>query len=70
MDPTACERDLVAAETEFMQAMQDYKQKSGRLFPTWSEILEVLTSLGYQKVRPDSACVVVRRTESTHQQSD
>jgi hypothetical protein len=34
---------------EFMQAIQTYKQKSGRMFPTWSEILEVLQGLGYQK---------------------
>jgi hypothetical protein len=35
---------------EFMQAMQAYKQKSGRMFPTWSEVLEVLKNLGYEKV--------------------
>ena len=34
---------------EFMQAIQTYKQQSGRMFPTWSEILEVLQRLGYQK---------------------
>jgi hypothetical protein len=29
--------------------MNEYKQKSGRMFPTWSEVLEVLRSLGYEK---------------------
>jgi hypothetical protein len=29
--------------------MQAYKQSSGRMFPTWSEVLEVLQGLGYQK---------------------
>ena len=38
------------AELEFMQAMQDYKQSSGRMFPTWSEVLEVLKALGYAKL--------------------
>ncbi|QEH34297.1 hypothetical protein OJF2_28320 [Aquisphaera giovannonii] len=52
VDPTTCERDYSAAETEFMQAMQEYKQRSGRMFPTWSEVLEVLQGLGYQKVAP------------------
>lgn len=33
-----------------MQAMQEYKRRSGRMFPTWSEVLEVLGSLGYRKV--------------------
>ena len=37
------------AELEFMQAMQEYKQSSGRMFPTWSEVLEVIRDLGYQK---------------------
>lgn len=49
VDPTTCERDYTEAEREFMQAMQEYKQKSGRMFPTWSEVLEVLRALGYEK---------------------
>ena len=50
IDPTTCERDYKEAEIEFMRAMDDYKQSSGRMFPTCSEILEVLLNLGYQKV--------------------
>ena len=49
IDPATCERDYSAAEMEFMHAMQAYKQSSGRMFPTWSEILEVLRTLGYEK---------------------
>jgi hypothetical protein len=49
VDPTTCERDYSAAEMEFMQAIQTYKQRSGRMFPTWSEVLEVLRGLGYEK---------------------
>jgi hypothetical protein len=36
-------------ELEFTAAMQEYKRRSGRMFPTWSEVLEVLQDLGYQK---------------------
>lgn len=50
IDPTTCERDYSGAEVEFMRAMDDYKRKSGRPFPTWSEVLEVMLSLGYRKV--------------------
>jgi hypothetical protein len=50
VDPTTCERDYSAAEVEFMQSMQAYKASSGRMFPTCSEVLEVLRSLGYEKV--------------------
>jgi hypothetical protein len=39
------------AEREFLQAIEEYKEKSGRMFPTWSEVLEVLQTLGYQKPR-------------------
>jgi hypothetical protein len=49
VDPTTCERDYSQAELEFMLAMNEYKLKSGRMFPTWSEVLEVLHSLGYEK---------------------
>ena len=49
VDPTTCEREYSKPELEFMQAMHDYKQSSGRMFPTWSEVLEVLKSLGYEK---------------------
>jgi hypothetical protein len=50
IDPTTCERDYQPAEIEFMRAMDDYKRRSGRQFPTWSEVLEVLRDLGYRKV--------------------
>jgi hypothetical protein len=53
VDPTTCERDYSQAEMEFMLAMDAYKQKSGRMFPTWSEVLEVLQGLGYEKPRLD-----------------
>ena len=40
---------------EFMLAMNEYKQQSGRMFPTWSEVLEVLRGLGYEKPRSPTA---------------
>lgn len=50
IDPTTCEREYSDMEVEFMQAMDEYKRLSGRMFPTCSEILEVLTNLGYRQV--------------------
>ena len=49
IDPTTCEREYTDAEIEFMHALDDYKRTSGRMFPTCSEILEVLQNLGYRK---------------------
>ena len=39
-------------ELEFIKAVNDYKQRYNKPFPTWSEILHILKSLGYS--RPDS----------------
>ncbi len=50
IDPTTCERDYSEDEIEFMKAMDEYKRKSGRQFPTWSEVLEVVRCLGYRCV--------------------
>ena len=55
VDPTTCDRDYSQAELEFMLAMNEYKHKSGRMFPTWSEVLEVLRNLGYEKVPASDA---------------
>lgn len=52
IDPTTCERDYTGDELEFMNAMDAYKRSSGRMFPTCSEVLEVLRSLGYEKRAP------------------
>lgn len=50
IDPTTCERDYRPDEVEFMQAVEAYKRRSGRMFPTCSELLEVVRSLGYVRV--------------------
>jgi hypothetical protein len=47
--PEAGEGAMSEAERELMRAMQEYKRSSGRMFPTWSEVLEVLQGLGYRK---------------------
>jgi hypothetical protein len=51
IDPTTCERDYTSDELEFMTALDQYKRRSGRMFPTCSEVLEVLRGLGYVKRR-------------------
>lgn len=49
IDPTTCERDYGPEELDFMRAVEAYKRTSGRQFPTCSEILEVVHSLGYRR---------------------
>jgi len=61
IDPTTCERDYDEAETAFMKAMERYKRENRRPFPTWSEVLEVLISLGYRKVEPEGDLPGIKR---------
>ena len=49
VDPTTCEKDYSDEEIDFMKAMDLYKRSNRRPFPTWSEVLEVLRSMGYRK---------------------
>lgn len=55
IDPTTCEREYSEDDLEFMKAMDQYKRDNRRPFPTWSETLEVLKSLGYRKVPKENA---------------
>jgi len=50
IDPTTCEREYNDEEIQFMQALEAYKRASGRMFPTCSEILEVVRGLGYVRL--------------------
>jgi hypothetical protein len=34
---------------EFIQAIDEYKRVRRRPFPTWSEVLEIVKTLGYQR---------------------
>ncbi len=33
----------------FITAIDEYKRKRGRAFPSWSEVLDVLKGLGYER---------------------
>ncbi len=55
VDPTTCEKDYNDEEIIFMKAMDQYKRSNRRPFPTWSEVLEVLRSLGYRKTEEPTA---------------
>jgi hypothetical protein len=41
---------FTAEETEFLMAIEKYKRERRRAHPKWSEVLEVLRSLGWRKV--------------------
>ncbi len=70
IDPTTCEREYTSVEIEFMHALDEYKHASGRMFPTCSEILEVIHNLGYRQVaEPQEIYNPDSQTESLDEES-
>ena len=47
---SAEEGQMSDEQFEFLMAIDEYKRKNARPFPTWTEILEVIKALGYRKV--------------------
>ena len=43
---------MTAHQFEFVMAIQTYKKVNKRLYPTWTEVLEVARQLGYRKTQP------------------
>ncbi len=41
--------EMLGEVLEFIQAIDDYKRLNNRPFPNWSEVLEILKDLGYDK---------------------
>ena len=55
VNPATGDRHYTLDEVEFMNALAEFKRVSGRLFPSCSEILNILQKLGYEKVRDSEA---------------
>jgi len=47
--PATSEMDYSAREVEFMMAVEAFKVSTKRQFPTWSEVLRIVDSLGYAR---------------------
>jgi hypothetical protein len=50
IDPTTFEKQYTEDELEFMNAMQRFKERSGKSFPTYGEVIRVAVSLGYRRI--------------------
>ena len=43
---------MTAEQFEFCMAIETYKKANKKMFPTWTEVLEVVRHLGYRKILP------------------
>src|SRR6185503_15253698 len=46
---SAEEGEMTAEQFEFVMAVETYKKVNKKMFPTWTEVLEVVNQLGYRK---------------------
>ena len=46
------EGEMNVEQFEFIMAIETYKKVNKRLYPTWTEILEIVRKLGYRKIQP------------------
>lgn len=46
------EGEMTPEQFEFVMAIEMYKKVNKRMYPTWTEVLEVMEQLGYRKVQP------------------
>jgi hypothetical protein len=44
------EGEMTTEQFEFVMAIQTYKKVNKKMYPTWTEVLEVIQQLGYRKV--------------------
>ena len=54
IDPTTFEKQYTEDELEFMNAMQRFKERTGKSFPTHGEVIKVAVSLGYRKLMAEN----------------
>lgn len=57
IDPTTFDKQYSIDEIEFMNAVQSFKLRAGKSFPSHRDVLDVALRLGYRKVIADLPAV-------------
>ena len=58
---SAEEGQMTEEQFEFLMAIEEYKKTNNRPFPTWTEVLELITALGYRKVAEPQALETAKK---------
>jgi hypothetical protein len=61
------EGNMTDEQFEFLMAVDEYKKKNDRPFPTWTEVLEVIKALGYRKVAEPQSLEEIRKQQTQKQ---
>ena len=57
------EGEMTDEQFIFLRAIQEYKTVNQRPFPTWTEVLEVITALGYRLVAEPESLASFKKAE-------
>ena len=60
---SAEEGQMTDEQLEFLIAIEEYKKCNATLFPTWTEVLEVMKALGYRKVAEPQSLATFRKED-------
>ncbi len=66
---SAEEGQMSQEQFDFLMAIDEYKQKNSRPFPTWTEVLEVVKALGYRKVAEPQSIEKLRGLEKPQEKT-
>ncbi len=64
---SAEEGHMTDEQFKFLMAIDEYKRKNDRPFPTWTEVLEVIKALGYRKVADPQPLEESKQNQEQHQ---
>jgi hypothetical protein len=64
---SAEEGQMSDEQFEFLMAIEEYKRKNARPFPTWTEVLDVVKVLGYRKVAEPQSLEQFKKEEEQAQ---
>jgi hypothetical protein len=67
---SAEEGQMSDEQFDFLMAIDEYKRKNTRPFPTWTEVLEVIKTLGYRKVAEPQPLNQPKRKEKQTQTAE
>ena len=62
---SAEEGQMSDEQFEFLMAIDEYKKKNAKHFPTWTEVLELIKALGYRKVAEPQPLAPLKEEEQS-----
>jgi len=64
------EGQMTDEQLAFVMAVDQYKKQNNKPFPSWTEVLEVVKTLGYRKVAEPCSIGDLQKQDSTQQETE